>query len=134
MTYIERCLYDYKANKALLEFLITEQESLMSMHGANYSLFDTNNVSDPVSEVAHRALELEKKIKNVEKQINSVDRLYADLCGSAFYMHQMREILRLKYFEHHDKNVIKEALSISNSTLWRRTHELLRLAKKYFGG
>ena len=106
---------------------------LQSVRGHSYEAHTTNGASDPVAEVTNKILNLERCIRNSEKKTRPVERLQADLTGDNLNYAQMGEILRRKYIEHEPTDTVKRELSISGSTYWRRTRELLRLAKKYFG-
>ena len=133
MNYVERCLYDYKANVAEIEILREERENLMSMHGQSYEANNSSGKNDPVANTANQKLTLEKKISHIEKRVKPVNKLIKDLQGSSLRVQQMLGILRLKYIEHEDKDTIKHTIAVSEATFWRRVRDLLRLAKRYFG-
>ena len=132
MNYVEKYLYDYKANVAELEALREELNDLVSLHGQSYESFNPSGEADPVANTVNRKIKLEKKIAVVEKRVKPVMRLIEDLKGSSLRAKQMSEILRLKYIEHEDRDVVKKTVAISDMTLWRRSRELISLAVRYF--
>lgn len=131
MGYVERCLWEYRENQGALILMREELSELKSIHGQNYSPHSTNGVSDPVSDVAHRVIVLERKIQQIEKRIKPVSRLKEALMGSEMRVHHMREILRLRYFEHESSETVIREMGISEATYFRRCGELKRLARKY---
>ena len=133
MTYIERCLYDYKANIAALEVLIAERNNLKSIHGHSYEVINSSVGADPVSRTVNNLMALEKKIDRLNKKIRPVNKLISDLSGRALRLQQIKKILTLKYLEHENNSYIQKEIGISVSTYWRRVQELLRIARKYFG-
>ena len=132
MNYVEKYLYDYKANVAELQALREELNDLVSLHGQSYESFNPSGEADPVANTVNRKIKLEKKIAVVEKRVKPVMRLIEDLKGSSLRAKQMSEILRLKYIEHEDRDVVKKTVAISDMTLWRRSRELISLAVRYF--
>ena len=134
MTYVEKCLYEYKSNVAVLDYLREERKNLASIHGHNYENSSTPNSSDPVLTTVNLGMELERKIACVEKRIKPIARLLSDLtAGRSLRVQQLRDILCLKYIAHEDNQRVQEEMKVSVSTYWRRVRELLRLARKYFG-
>lgn len=133
MKYVERCLWDYRANVAMLEILQGKLRALQSVHGHNYEAHVENGASDPVAMRTDKVLNMERKIKRTEQLVFPVNRLVSDLSGSSHPTRQMSEILRLKYFDHNSREYVQTKLSISQPTYWRRHEELMRLARKYFG-
>ena len=133
MNYIEKCLFDYKANLAEIETLNEEINSLMSLHGQSYGI-NNNSLStgDPVANCINQKLNIERKIAKLKKRVNPVERLLNDLNGSSFREQQMKGILVLRYIGHEDKEFVKNEIAISEATFWRRNRELLRIAKRYF--
>ncbi len=133
MTYIEKCLYEYLENLEKLSNFHLEQKKLMSVHGQSYEKHSANGISDPVSEVAFRFFSLEKKILKTEKKITPVTELYKSLLWSSeLHIFQMKEILKLRYFEKKKAERVIREMAISRATFWRRCHQLLSRAKKYF--
>ena len=51
MTYVERCLYDYKENLALIDTLKSEIEDLISVRAQNYESNTGGGQSNPVEAV-----------------------------------------------------------------------------------
>lgn len=131
MGYVERCLWEYRENQGALRMMREELSGLSSVHGQDYSPHTVNGVSDPVSDIAHRVIKLERKIEQMEKQIKPVEMLQDALVGSEMRIHHMREILRLKYFEHESSEMVIRKMGISEATYFRRCGELKRLARKY---
>ena len=132
MTFVEHCLYEYKENKASLEAMRFEISDLKSVHGQNYDGHVINGVSDPVGDVTARIIALEGRIARIERKVRGVERLRDDLKGSDLRYSQMRQILELKYINHEDNIEVQETIAISVSTFWRRVHDLLHIARKYF--
>ncbi|MBR2207269.1 MAG: hypothetical protein IJ859_00505 [Synergistaceae bacterium] len=132
MTYVEKCLYGYKANLAELEVLYEERKNLMSLHGQTYEINNSSGEQDPVGNIVNQGFSLDKRISQLEKRVKPVDKLMKDLQGSSLRVQQMSEILRLKYINHEDKDSIKKKVAVSDITLWRRTKDLIALAKRYF--
>ena len=133
MNYVEKCLYDYKANIAEIEALIEKRSGLMSMRAQSYHSNNSYEVNDPVGNTVNQKLAIDKRISKLEKCVKAVEKLVNDLNGSASNVRQMAGILQLRYIQHEDKEVIKEKIRISERTFWRRVKELIRLAKRYLG-
>ena len=130
--YIERCLYDFKANLTLIETLKEEKQNLMSLKGQSYDVHPINGMSDPVADITARVLLLENKIKRTEKKVKPVMKLYTHLKGSSIFFNQLREILEYRYFKAKDVSEVKRILGISAVTFWRRKMDLLKVAHKFF--
>lgn len=133
MNYVEKCLYDYKANIAEIEVLKEKRSGLMSMRAQCYQANNSYEVNDPVGNIVNQRLAIDKKISRLEKCVKYVGKLIDDLNGSASNVRQMSVILQLRYIQHEDKEAIKEKIGISERTFWRRVRELIRLAKRYLG-
>ena len=133
MGYIEKCLWDYRDNLASIEMMREELAGLMSVHGQEFGGNAVNGISDPVPKVCERAMMLEKSIKKAEKMTLPITRMIEGLCGSDLRIHQMREVLRLKYFEHESTSAVIRKAGISATTYFRRIGEIKTLARKYFG-
>ena len=131
MKYVERCLWDYKANIAMLETLKLKAVELRSVHGHDYEAHSVNGISDPVAEVTGKILVLEKKIRKVSLMVIPVGKLEADLKGNAQPTRHIEGILKLRYFEHNNREYVQGELGLSRTTYWRRHDELMRLARKY---
>lgn len=130
---VERCLWDYKANLASQAAMREEIAGLMSVRGHSYEAHVISVASDPVADVTNRILNLEHKIKSSERRTRPVEKLQVDLQGSDMYISQMGKILSLRYIEHESIEAVMDELAISSATFWRRTKELIRTARKYFG-
>ena len=133
MGYVERCLLDYRYNLASIEIMREELAGLMSVHGQNFGSTGACVLSDPVSRVCERVMTLEKNIKKAERMTLPITRMVEGLCGSDLRIYQMREILKLKYFDHESKEVVIREAGITEKTYYRRCSEIKRLARKYFG-
>ena len=131
MGYVESCLWEYKANKGALLLLREELAGLKSVHGQELKQHAGNDVSDPVADVAHQVLILERKIRKLERHTRPVEKLQEYLTNSDEHTYHMREILKLKYFDHKDTGLIIRKIGISEATYFRRCSELKRLARKY---
>ena len=126
-------LWRYGYDVRRLEVLRRELSGLMSVRGHSYEAHSVNGVSDPVTEVVHRRMKVEKRISRIEERVLRVERLkeYLPLEGTETY--QMREILRLRYRMHERVVDVMRKMGITKTTYWRRNRELLRLADKYLG-
>ena len=67
MNYIEKCLYDYKANIAEIEVLIEKRSGLMSMRAQSYQSSNSYEVNDPVGNTVNQKLAIDKRISKLEK-------------------------------------------------------------------
>lgn len=133
MGYIERCLWDYRDNLVSIEIMREELAGLTSVHVQDYGVKCANGSADPVSKVCERVMTLERNIKKAEKMTMPITRMSEGLCGSDLRICQMRDVLRLKYFEHESKEAVIREAGISEKTYYRRCSEIKRLARKYFG-
>ncbi len=133
MGYVERCLWDYRDNLASIEIMREELAGLMSVNGHDYGGSNAGVSGDPVSKVCERVMRLERNIKKAEKMTVPITRMAEGLCGSDLRIHQMREVLRLRYFEHENKETVIRTAGISEKTYYRRCGDIKRMARKYFG-
>ena len=133
MTYVERCLYEYRENLALIDTLKSEIEDLLSVRAQNYESNIGGGQSNPVEAVTMKKLYLERRLNRVERTTRTIKRLDEDLCGSDVRVQQMSRILKLKYFRGESIDYVLRSMAISPSTYWRRNGELLRKARKYLG-
>ena len=69
----------------------------------------------------------------LERRTKPVEKLREDLCGSDLRIGQMREILKLRYVQHDSHEDVQRKMAVSRTTYWRRSRELLRMARRYFG-
>ena len=130
--YIESCMYNYNVNKNQVSELEERKKSLLSVHGHNYEAHRQNADWNPVLERTHKVLKIETRIKKLEGYIRPVRKLHKDLKEVYTDKKQILLILEKKYFKHEHQKQIQEDLHISQPTYWRRTQELMRLAKEYF--
>lgn len=132
MNCVEKCLYNYPDNIALIEALNLEIQLLSSVHGLSYEAHAKNSIADPVAMVTTRILSLEAKIKKIFKRTRPVERLLDDLrYKTTSRISQMDLILHLRYFKKLSVNDVLRQTAISYATYWRRNQELLQLARKY---
>lgn len=124
-------MWDYKANMSALKMMQTRLKSLCSVRGHNYEAHSVNGASDPVSEVVHQVLLLERKMKEREGKIRVVHNLERDLLSGYTGRKVLLWIMWLRYFEHKDVEAVQRELRMSRTTLYRRTLELQGLAEKY---
>ena len=127
----ERTLWNYRQNQEKVEELRLLRESLMSVQGQNYSSHSVNGVSDVVSEVAHRKIELGKKIAKLERDIRAVENLKDSLPVEELDTWQMLGILVNRYMEHKEPDAVMRELGITKATYYRRNNELIVRAGEY---
>ena len=130
--YIEGCMYNYQANQRQASELEEQKKSLISVHGHNYEAHIKDGASNPVLDRTHKVLKIESRLKKLESYIRPVRNLHKDLQEVYTDKKQVLLILEKKYFKHEYQQRIQEDLHISQPTYWRRTQELMRLAKEYF--
>ncbi len=131
--YVERCLWDYRENLASIDMMREELAGLMSVQGHDYGGSEAGGSGDPVSRVCERAMTLERNIRKAEKMTVPITRMAEGLCGSDLRIHQIREVFRLRYFEHENKEMVIRTAGISEKTYYRRCSDIKRMARKYFG-
>ena len=132
--YVEKNLWDYNSNVAELSELEYQHDDLMSVQGHSYEVHGENTLSDPVSEVVHRRLKLERRMQKLKSRIRPVRKLYDDLSiGTDARITQMRGVLKMRYMEHKSHEDVMRNMAVSKATYWRRVSELLRLTRRYFG-
>ena len=132
MNYVEKCLYDYPDNIALIEALKIELQLLSSVHGHSYEAHAVNSISDPVFMIVARIISLETKIKRTARRTRPIERLLEALrYKTTSRISQLDLILRLRYFQKRSVNSVIREIAISYPTYWRRNQELLHLARKY---
>ena len=131
---VDKYLWDYKSNVAAIDYLRQEMSNLMSVHGQSYEPQQgTMGISEPVANVVQRKMELERKIQHLESHVQPVARLYDELSVTDLAEAQMREILKLRFFNHESRNIVIRKMSISAATYVRRCKTLKRRAMAYFG-
>ena len=131
--YIERCLWEYRENTAMLERLCWLLSIARSVRGHSYEAHTAGNVSDPVADVVNRIMNLEKRIFKTLERVKPVDKLRQDIADGAHQDKYLRDILKLRYFEHAAIEAVIDTLHISSSTYKRVRQKLLKIAGKYFG-
>ena len=127
----ERVLWNYMPNVKRVEKYRVKYEELVSVRGQDYGAHVVNGVSDPVLEVAHRKIELDKKIKTLEREIRAVEVLKDSLPLDELNTYQMSGILRKRYIEHKRADIVMRELGITKTTYYRRKNELIERAEEY---
>ena len=107
MRYLERCLYDYKL-------------ALVS-----------DTPSDPVYVRTLEILNLERKIKILEKRTRPVELLILDLKDGGKKNSSLLQVLEQRYFKHRTWREVQGYFNLSLRTLMRRNEELINLLRKY---
>ena len=131
--YVERCLWEYRENVAMIEQLRAVCKELMSVRGHSYEAHIAGSVTNPVLDVTHKRLKLEARIARTELRVKPVERLNKDIANGAYNDRHIREVLKLRYMEHRSVDTVMDMLHISSSTYGRAKDKLLRVACKYFG-
>ena len=131
--YVEKCLWEYRENLAMLEHLQWLVGTAHSVRGHSYEAHVAGNVSDAVADVVHRILQLEKRIMKTLERVKPIERLQKDIADGAHQDRYVREVLKRRYMEHVSVDTIRDELHISSSTYGRAKQKLLRIAGKYFG-
>ena len=133
MGYVERCLWEYRDNLAVIEYLREEIAELQSLRVQTYEGGGVlrGGAADPVSDVCAHVLKLEQKIGQLERMTKPVTLMQEALLGGDIRICQLREILRRRYFEHEGKDKVISGLCVSEATYFRRCSELKQLARKY---
>lgn len=127
----ERMLWDYRQNVKKADELRMLAVQLMSVRGQDYGAHTVNGVSDAVSEVVHRRIELGKKIQKLEREIEAVESLKASLPLTELDTGQMRGILLHRYMEHKEPDTVMREMGITKATYYRRKRELIEKAGQY---
>lgn len=128
----ERMLWNYRQNVKNSADFKKLWATLMSVQGQDYGATHTvNGVSDPVSEVVHRKIALEKKIARVEREIQAVENLKDSLPIEDIRTWQMRRILTSRYMEHKEPDMVMREIGITKATYYRRKEELIARAREY---
>ena len=132
-SYVEKCLWEYRENVAMLEHLRALCQGLMSVRGHSYEAHIAGNVTNPVLDITDKRLKLESRIARTELRVKPVERLNRDMANGAYNDRHIREVLKLRYMEHHSVDTVRDMLHISSSTYGRAKERLLKVACKYFG-
>lgn len=131
MEKVERVLWNYHQNVKKVCKYKAVLKTLQSVRGQDYGAHTVNGVSDPVSEVVHRKMELGKKIASAEREIQAVEHLKNSLPSQEPHTWQMCGILRKRYIEHKRADMVMRELGITKMTYYRRKEELIERAKGY---
>lgn len=124
---VEKHLYTYFENLALIERLEKEIENTLSVYGQNLQPQTTAGSKSPVEKRFELVQPMQRQVEKIKREIEPVMLLIRDLpleLTDLFYMHYYRKIRWLD---------IAKIRKISRITLWRRKNRLLKLAKKYLG-
>ncbi len=131
--YVERCLWEYKENIAMLEYLCWQVKVARSVRGHSYEAHVAGNTTDPVANVVNRIMNLERRIYKTLERVKPIEKLKHDISEGAYQDKYVREILKMRYMEHASVDSILEELHISSSTYDRVKQKLLKITGKYFG-
>lgn len=132
MNYVERCLFDFYHNIALMASLFFQLHNLVSVQAQGYDVHIYNSQNDPVSDVLIRKEKLQDRIDRIQKKVIPVRKLDDALSVSDVRTHQMKDILHKKYWQHKPFDELLREMHISKSTLKRRSRELLNFARSFF--
>ena len=127
----ERMMWNYRQNVTRAGKMRMIKELLQSVRGQDYGAHTVNGVSDPVMEVVHRKLELERKMSVLEREIQAVESLKASLPVEELNTWQMLGILKNRYMEHKEPDRVMRELGITKATYYRRNNELIERAGEY---
>lgn len=124
---VEKRLYTYFEDLAMIERLEREINNIMSVHGQDLQAGHTGGTNSPVEQRFNLVQPLQNKIAKIKREIEPVTILIRDLPEALcdlFYLHYYRKI---------SWNKIAKLKNISRITLWRYKRKLLKLAQKYLG-
>ena len=124
---VEKRLYTYFEDLAMIERLNKEAEDILSIHGQNLQAGHSNDAKSPVEKRFELVQPLQNKIAKIKRDIEPVAVLIRDLpdiLRDLFYLHYYRKISWSK---------ISKLKQISRITLWRQKKKLLKMAQKYLG-
>ncbi len=127
----EQIMWNYRRNVSKAGRMRLIMELLQSVRGQDYGAHTVNGVSDPVLEVVHRKLRLEKKIAILEREIRVVENLKDSLMAEELRICQMRGILKGRYMEHKEPDRVMRELGLTKPTYYRRNSELIERAREY---
>ena len=126
----ERMLWNYRQNQRNAEEMREMYMLLASVRGQDYGAHTVNGVSDPVSEVVHRKLGIEKRLKSLERQIKVVEDVQSGLDVKELRDGQMLGILKLRYMEHKEPDIVMREMGITKPTYYSRNNELIERVGK----
>ena len=132
MNFVEQCLFDFIHNLNLLDSLVFQLHSLISVIAQGYNVHVYNSQNDPVTDVIIRKERIEKRINRIQKKIIPVKNLDESLSTAELRNHQMKNILHKKYWQHKNLDDCIRELGLSKSTIKRRNKELLHRAGEFF--
>ena len=127
----ERVLWNYRLNVSKVAEMQLIYSWLMSVRGQDYGAHIVNGVSDAVSEVVHRKIAIEKKIRHLEKEIRAVEQVKDTLDITELRDSQMLGILNRRYLEHKEPDAVMRELGITKPTYYRRNNELIERTREY---
>ena len=131
MNAMEKRLYEYPAALSRIETMKLEVKDLSSLHVQSFESGHGESHSDPVSRTASRRADMERMIVRLARRVFPVTRMLVDLEAGGDLMRQMAEILKMRYFQRKSWGEIGHILHVSESTLFRKKHELLQIVKRY---
>lgn len=127
----EQVLWNYRLNVKRAAEMRLIYSLLQSVRGQDYGAHTVNGVSNPVLEVVHRKLAIEKKIKSLEKDIQVVDGVKDSLDVTELTDWQMLGILEQRYMAHKEPDTVMRELGITKATYYRRNNELISRTELY---
>ena len=127
----ERVLWNYRQNVHRAAEMRLIYSWLMSVRGQDYGAHTVNGVSDAVLEVVHRKMAIEKKLKHLEREIQAVEKVKDTLDITELRDSQMLGILKRRYMEHKEPDMVMRELGITKPTYYRRNNELIERTKEY---
>lgn len=127
----ERVLWNYRQNVHRAAEMRLIYSWLMSVRGQYYGAHTVNGVSDAVLEVVHRKMAIEKKLKHLEREIQAVEKVKDTLDITELRDSQMLGILKRRYMEHKEPDMVMRELGITKPTYYRRNNELIERTREY---
>ena len=127
----ERVLWNYRLNMLKVDEMRLIYSWLQSVRGQDYGAHIVNGVSNPVLEIVHRKLAIEKKIKRLEKELQIVENVQSSLDVKELRDSQMLGILKRRYMEHKEPDIVMRELGITKPTYYRRNNELIERTREY---
>lgn len=131
MRYLERLLYEYKTNIAIIENLKFELKNLSSLHGQSYEVLSRNFGVDPVALRTVQVIAIESRLEKLGKKTRPVKALSEHLKSESRRHERLSQILENRYFKHKTWREIENKLDLSERTLMRLNYELIKLFRKF---
>ena len=131
MRYLERLLYDYKTNMAILENLKFELKNLSSLHGQSYEISSCNFGVDPVALRTVQVIAIESRIEKLGKITRPVKALSEHLKSDSRRHERLSQILENRYFKHKSWREVSNKLDLSERTLMRLNYDLIKLFRRF---